>query len=184
VGQKTTKEKFMKKKLIIMLIVLFTFSLTFIACTEEDTTDPDLNGKWKSVDETETITFDNGTVIWLDGVEPFLPIKKGEFTTKGDNDIEIKVIEIRGDALAEVGLSAAQLSALAGHDFTANKWYREDDIIFSVLGINDATTLAVINKIFGPKTGIYFINGTKLTIIYNKVGVDGGTYTDMVDYTK
>ena len=67
----------MKKNLIIMLIVLFTFSLTFIACNgDPDVADPALNGTWINKNG-DKINFNNGNITFYKGEA----LETGTFTT-------------------------------------------------------------------------------------------------------
>jgi hypothetical protein len=87
VGQKSTKEKFMKKTFIFMSIVLLTFSFIFIGCGD-DKADPALNGTW--VDGDEKIKFDNGDFsIYGDNVE----FVRGTYETD-DGKLTMTVTEV------------------------------------------------------------------------------------------
>jgi hypothetical protein len=149
VGHKSTKEKFMKKNLIIMLIVLFTFSITFIACDNDpDKTDPTLNGTWSDKDGN-TINFNNGTIIIIKGVSS----QTGTFTTDGNR--------------------LTYMTQVTEYDFFGSGHPLSKDEVLYILenGPQDgnlAAKIAQANEIFDPKTVtlIYFIDRNKLYLIY------------------
>ena len=81
VGRKSTKDKFMKKKIIMMLIVLITFSFIFISCTTEEA-DVNLNGTW--VNDKEEFFFNNGEYTRIDDGTQY---QKGTYKTEDKSGI-------------------------------------------------------------------------------------------------
>jgi hypothetical protein len=132
VGQKSTKEEFMKKKFFFILIVLFTFSLAFIGCDDpkENTpqgnedpsgnetpsvTDSDLHNTW--VSEEMTIKFKNDATFEVPKEV------KGAYTAS-DKKITITPTDFDGEYLSEV--LPEEVTALIEFE---NKWYSKTDII-------------------------------------------------------
>jgi hypothetical protein len=156
VGQKSTKEKFMKKNIIIITVILITFSLTFIACKDDpEETDAALNGVWSNDESDEVISFNNGDYVKsIDST----PMEKGTYTNN-ENKIAMQITEIKYNG--------------------SSTFYTKETliIVMELLGLTEAG----INKMFELKTLSYFIDGIKLFLIeYDEAGVniiDGDTYT-------
>jgi hypothetical protein len=163
VGHKSTKEKFMKKNLIIMLIVIFTFSLTFIACDNEpDETDPTLNGAWIDKDGT-IIKFNNGTFELInDGSS-----QTGIFTTDGNK--------------------ITYTTQITECDFFETGHLLSKEAVLEVLKIMaggdeiSEADLQRVNNAFKTETftATYFINDNKLYLIYED---EEGNVTNLKTY--
>jgi hypothetical protein len=168
VGHKSTKEKFMKKNLIIMLIVLFTFSVTFIACDNDpDETDPTLNGIWTDKDGN-TVHFNNGTLTINNNGESS---ETGIFKTDG-NKITLITQITECDYFN------------SGHMFSKEEVL---DILKKTTPggeISAADQLAVNTKFKSETvTATYFIDGNKLYLIYEDEEGDV-TYIQTFTFTK
>jgi hypothetical protein len=161
VGNKSTKEKIIKKNLIIMLIVLFTFSITFIACDNDpDETDPALNGKWVDKDGN-SMHFNNGTIT----------VNKGESSETGTFKTD--------------GNKITWIMQLTEFDyFESGYLLSKDDIILhlKISGTDTPEKIAEIEELFQPKTATatYFIDGNKLYLISED---EDGNIEDTVSFT-
>jgi hypothetical protein len=147
VEHKSTKEKFMTKNFIFILIVLFTFSFTIIGCGDKgDETDPALDGTW--VDGIEKINFDKGNYTrYLDND----PHEKGTFTTD-EKKITMQITEID----------------YFGHGILVS---REKLIEMLETAEGVALTDEQLNKLFPSSAATYFIDSNKLFIfIYDDKG--------------
>lgn len=115
VGHKSTKEKFMKKTFLLVLVVLFTFSFIFIGCDEPKNgtpetpvTDPALHNTWVGEDDME-ITFKS------DATFEVKETVKGTYTA-GDKKIVMTVTDVHKNLiLSEIP------SEFAGY-FTFDEW--------------------------------------------------------------
>jgi hypothetical protein len=177
VGQKTTKEKYMKKTFILMLAVLFTFSFIFIGCSDPDdtsnttdttTTDPALNGTW--VDEYGTkLILDKGKYELHDDDDT--PIVKGTYKTDGNKIIVTYThVFIDGEELSKTDYFAERLA-----------WYLEK--YGEVMSEDDqAELLKEVEKSFSPQTQTYKLDGNTLTITHTNEDEDSKPYTET--YTK
>jgi hypothetical protein len=156
-GTKSTKEKFMKKKFIIILIVLLTFSFTFIACNDNKA-DSALNGTW--VSSINEYKFNNGeyTASYF-GVAAVM----GIYTTS-DNTITFEPTQMN-------------LGAITGRDVVL--WCSIEQLLgLSSIELGPLDEVTII-EMFRLITSSYFIDGKYLFIIdYDENGtIKGGVPT-------
>jgi hypothetical protein len=162
VGQKTTKENFMKKKFLFMLIVLLTFSLTFIACDKADEYDSGLTGIWIEKDNRASRIYFDGSGNFTTHREN-IPITIGTYRTN-ENKITTEVIRINLGAEIDIEL-----------------WYEKGQYIGLSIMDKVAETEEEITKKYDPITSTYFIDGRYLFIIHynedNDIDGDPAVYT-------
>jgi hypothetical protein len=125
----------MTKKLIISLIVLFTFGL--IGCDNEDETDPSLNGTW--VNGADKINFNSGNYIIT---ERSVETIKGTYATN-EKRINMQPTEMKYNG--------------------SSNFYSKETFI-DARELLDLTE-AQINEMFKQKTVTYFIDGNRLFIV-------------------
>ena len=150
VKHKSAKGRFMKKKLIIILIVLLTPSLTFISCDEPEEVDPSLNGTWAI--GSNKFTFNNGNYTITEGS---FETVKGTYTTK-ERKVTMRPTEIKLDVTSNFYSKGTLLDTKVA------------------LGITEDQ----INEWFAPKTLTYFVDGNRLFIV-NYLGNGDYNYTDI-----
>jgi hypothetical protein len=154
------KGKLMKKKLLIMLIALFTFGFIFISCGEphggstsnptvDNKTDPALNGTW--VDEIDNgFNFANGNFIFSYNLSSeVIPFVKGKYTNN-EKQITLTVTHI--------------------YFHNDDKWYSKDaaGAFLKKEGpeLSDEDIEDYLNEFFTTGTSGYPIEGNKLTMGY------------------
>jgi hypothetical protein len=162
VEQKSTKEKYMKKKFIIILTVLFTFCFAFIGCDDPPVeTDIDLNGTWINDGNKYEFYFENGD--YTKSYNDDTPYEKGTFTTD-ENKITIQKTEIiyveGGNLVSRDGL--IEFLKVKGEEITAEE----------------------LNELFPSETIPYFIDGKKLFLFYYYDDEDGVNVIRTDTYTK
>ena len=138
VGHKSTKEKFMKKTILIMLIVLLTFSLTFIGCSDnKGANDPDLYGTW--VGDDRKIKFDDDDFSLYNG------------------DDEVATGTYDADA-GKITMTIEKIKY-------GTRWITKDQLatLIEILG-EEWGEIGEIEEIFEPTTLTYSISGGKLTL--------------------
>ena len=159
----------MKKKLIIILIFLLTFSFTFIGCDKpdkpEEPEDP-LHGTWVHESGRE-ITLNNGSfteAIPSNGsLADFL---RGTYTASG-----------RSFSSSTTHVNGAVPNGIADIAGIKNEWYTIDAYIALIQGTDEK--ISIYKRIADIGIGLYTIKGNTLTIL---VIHEGGDYSTV--YTK
>jgi hypothetical protein len=167
VGHKSTKEKFMKRSLLITLIVLFAFSFAFIACNDnESDADPDLNAKW--LNAGNGYEFKSGEYTEFQGEKP---LKKGTYVAK-DNKITLDVTDVNFG------------NSKYGGNGDAENWQSKESVL-ALLKVTQApayfSTDAIIENEFKQMKWTYFVDGKYLFFVHY---AENGDMDDSVIYIK
>jgi hypothetical protein len=157
VGQKSTKEKFMKKNFIMILVVLFTFSFTFIGCGDKDETDSALGGTWVDVEDKDyEVNYNAGNFTISDAGTP---VYMGTYKTDG----------------TKITAEITDMNLAYFEEDPTPLWYKKEGILglFRLDRINDLfENEAEITALFAPTNSSYFIDG-KYLYIYHYDAVTG-----------